>query len=235
MADIEEIRKKIDRLISENGLNYRDVSLKIGRKDSYIQQYVKYRYPRRLKEIDRIRLAKLLGVDDAEIMDDEVIATKSIGTSTGKLDVISELIKASCSPESALVSLEVLNPKLSEKDSSFADKPLGRHLVCKSILEDLTIAEPENIKIVKITNESMAPTINAGDIVWFDSSYTHPEADGLYLIGSGRELLARRIQISPLDGTVTISTDNAAYQSYQAPKGKAPKTLGKIVCVTRKV
>lgn len=56
MADIEEIRRKIDRLISEKGFNYRDVSLKIGRKDSYIQQYVKYGYPRRLKEIDRMLL-----------------------------------------------------------------------------------------------------------------------------------------------------------------------------------
>lgn len=235
MADIEEIRKKIDRLISEKGLNYRDVSLKIGRKDSYIQQYVKYRYPRRLKEIDRIRLAKLLGVDDAEIMDDEVIATKSIGTPTGKLDIISDLIKASCSKESELVSLEVISSQLFEKGSSFQSQPIGRQLMCKSLLEDLTSSRPTDIKIVKISNESMAPTINAGDVVWFDSSYTRPEADGLYLIGAGRELLARRIQISPLDGTLTISSDNSAYQSYQAPRAKAPETLGKIVCVTRKV
>lgn len=235
MADIEEIRKKIDRLIAEKGLNYRDVSLKIGRKDSYIHQYVKYHYPRRLKEIDRIRLAKLLDVDDTEIMDDEVIATKSIGVPTGKLNMISDLIKATCSAESELVAIEVLSPQLLEKDSSFNPEPIGRQLVCKSILKDLTSSHPSDVKIVKITNESMAPTINAGDIVWFDSSYTHPEADGLYLIGSGRELLARRIQLSPLDGTVIISSDNSAYQSYQAQKGKAPKTLGKIVCVTRKI
>ena len=42
----EEIRKKIDRLITENGLNYRTVSKQLGRADSYIQQYITRGYLR---------------------------------------------------------------------------------------------------------------------------------------------------------------------------------------------
>ena len=42
MANLETIRKRLAKLITEKGHTYREVSLKIGRKDSYIQQYIKY-------------------------------------------------------------------------------------------------------------------------------------------------------------------------------------------------
>lgn len=235
MADIDEIRKKIDKLITEKGLNYRDVSLKIGRKESYIHQYIKYRYPRRLKEIDRVRLAKLLDVDDTEIMDDEVIASKTGNAPSAKLDIISDIIKTSNSPEGKLISIDVLDAHMPANDPHFLAQAIGHHLVCKAMLDDLTASKPEDLKIIKILNESMSPTISSGDLLWFDKSYQYPEADGLYLIASGRELIARRIQISPLDGTITLTSDNPAYQAYTAPSNKEVKVLGKIVCVTHKL
>ncbi|MBS4773101.1 MAG: hypothetical protein KHX55_02360 [Proteobacteria bacterium] len=74
----EEIRKKIDLLITQKGLNYRVVSNALGRADSYIQQYITRGYPRVLKEKDRKIVAKLLEVDEQEIAD--VDLTPSIAT-----------------------------------------------------------------------------------------------------------------------------------------------------------
>ncbi len=65
----EEIRKKIDKLISENGLNYRVVSKQLGRADSYIQQYITRGYPQVLKEKDRHKLAQILNVEEQELSD----------------------------------------------------------------------------------------------------------------------------------------------------------------------
>jgi hypothetical protein len=234
MADIEEIRRKVDKLIVEKGLNYRDASLKIGRKDSYLQQYVKYGYPRRLKEIDRMRLAKLLDVDDIEIMDDEVIASKTIGSTNATLNAISDIIKVSCSSEGNVIAIDVLASQISE-GKDFYTNVEGRHLLNKAVLEDFGTSDVKNIKIVKILNDVMKPTIDSGDSVWFDCSYKHPESDGLYLLRSGRELCVKRIQTSPIDGVVEISSDNDQYKSYQAADRLSVNVLGKVLFVFHKL
>ncbi|MBQ8870444.1 MAG: helix-turn-helix transcriptional regulator [Alphaproteobacteria bacterium] len=229
MANIEEIRKKIDQLITQKGFNYRDASLKIGRKDSYLQQYVKYGYPRRLKEIDRMRLAKLLGVDDSEIMDDEIIASKTTGAVNSNLDVISDIIRASQTPENDMVSIDIVSNTFSDSKKQFLENTVGQHILSKSFLGD--VEDIKNIKIVKITNDIMSPSVNTGDLVWFDCSYTYPEADGLYLMHMGRNLYINRIQTSPVNGETEISSDNPQYKSYQTDNKNSIEVLGKVLFI----
>ena len=69
MENIEEVRKKIARLIVEKGLNYAQVSLAIGKNIAYIQQFIKNGSPRRLGEVERHKLAQLLQVDEQELTD----------------------------------------------------------------------------------------------------------------------------------------------------------------------
>lgn len=233
MADIEEIRKKIDRLISQCGLNYRDVSLKIGRKDSYIQQYVKYGYPRRLKEMDRIRLARLLNVDDAELMDDEIVATKANSLTAGRQNIISDIINSGKNPESNLEVVEMVNSK--PDDCNTGTEITGKNLICRSMLTDFGFDATQNIKIAKIVNDAMKPTINPGDYVWFDAACKIPESDGLYLFLNGKELCVKRVDISPLDGSVEISGDNPNYKTYKANNRNIVKTFGKLIAVTQKI
>ena len=76
MSDLEVVRKRVGEIIKNKGYTYRDISLKIGRKDSYIQQYVKYGLPRRLNELDRKKLCQILNMNEDDLIDDEL---KSIG------------------------------------------------------------------------------------------------------------------------------------------------------------
>lgn len=236
MADIEEIRKKVDKLIEEKGLNYRDVSLKIGRKDSYIQQYVRYGYPRRLKEIDRVRLAQILNIDDTEIMDDEVIATKNTGGNKKTSRLLSEFLEANNSNDNSLVRLDVLNPTSTTRDKKdFLANIIGKQFISQNTLEEISCTDPDYIKIVKVISDSMKPTINNGDIIWLDVSYDHPEADGLYMLLNGREPTIMRAQISPIDDSVEISCGNANYKPYAAPNAQAVNVLGKIIYLGQKL
>ena len=73
MADLETIRKKLEKYIIENNHTFREISLKIGRKDSYIQQYIKYGFPKRLNEMDRKRICQLLNIPEKELLDDELL------------------------------------------------------------------------------------------------------------------------------------------------------------------
>ena len=63
------IREKINQLILNSGLNYRVISLMMGKSEAYIQQFIKLRSPLRLKEIDRKKLAQILHVPEQELTD----------------------------------------------------------------------------------------------------------------------------------------------------------------------
>ena len=81
MENMEEIRKKISRLIIERGLNYAQVSLAIGKNVAYIQQFIKNGSPRRLGEVERHKLAEILHVDEQELTDLSLNTATSAATS----------------------------------------------------------------------------------------------------------------------------------------------------------
>ena len=53
MSNLEEERKFICDLIVESGFSLREMSLKIGKKESYLHQYIKYGKPSKLTDKDR--------------------------------------------------------------------------------------------------------------------------------------------------------------------------------------
>ena len=63
------VRERINQLILNSGLNYRVISLMMGKSEAYMQQFIKLRSPLRLKEIDRKKLAQILHVPEQELTD----------------------------------------------------------------------------------------------------------------------------------------------------------------------
>lgn len=92
MDSIEEVRKKIARLIVEKGLNYAQVSLAIGKNIAYIQQFIKNGSPRRLGEVERHKLAQILRVDEQELTD---LPLNTSGTSASAVnsDILGVIIE----------------------------------------------------------------------------------------------------------------------------------------------
>jgi hypothetical protein len=88
MPNFEEVRENLKEAIENNGFSCRDVSLRIGRKDSYIQQYIKYGFPKRLSEIDRKKVAELLKIDEELLIDDELMESKEEGLKKVLFEVI---------------------------------------------------------------------------------------------------------------------------------------------------
>jgi len=80
MIGTDEIRAKIARLIVEKGLNLAKVSLAIGKNVAYMQQYIRNGSPRRLGEVERHKLAKVLNVDEQELTD-LPLSSKTSGSS----------------------------------------------------------------------------------------------------------------------------------------------------------
>lgn len=112
---------------------------------------------------------------------------------------------------------------------NFSENIIGQHMMTLTALRELTSAAPENIKIIRAIGDSMTPTIRPGEMLWIDVSYTSPSSDGLYLIRIGKELLVRRIQLNPFDGSAVIKADNEAYRAFPAEKFEDVPVLGRVI------
>lgn len=60
-------RADLSALASDRGISLAELSRRLGRNLAYLQQYVHRGSPQRLEEGDRYCLARLLGVDEAEL------------------------------------------------------------------------------------------------------------------------------------------------------------------------
>jgi hypothetical protein len=90
---MDEVRRKISRLINERGLNYAQVSLQIGKNIAYIQQFIKNGSPRRLGEVERRKLAQILKVDEQELTDLPISSKNATSPAALNSEVLAMIIE----------------------------------------------------------------------------------------------------------------------------------------------
>ena len=213
MANFEEIREKIDERITALGLTYRDVSLKIGRKDSYIQQYVKYGFPKRLKEVDRKKVAVVLGMDEKELVDDELMVDVLDGELVYKDEVSGKIFD--------FFNLGIYGLG----GNCIGEKLVGKLMFDKHIFNDL-ISEEDNLKVIRYIGDDMQGLIDDKSLVVFDVNKNRFMGDGVYVIKIGENFFVKRLQFLGESEFMVIS-DNKQYESWIVSSDKLV-ILGKV-------
>ena len=71
--------------------------------------------------------------------------------------------------------------------------------------------DPKSLMLVEAVSDSMAPTIDEGDLALVDLRDARFRHDGVYVLRASGELSIKRIQRRP-DGKLIIRNDNAAYE-----------------------
>ena len=138
-------RAVLDDLIRQRGVNYSSISRLLGRNVSYIQQFLRKGSPRHLDERDRHILAQFFGVDEALLGGPTALAT----------------------PVVQLVQIPVLDVEASAGHGALAgnEAKAGQFGFDDKWLRKLTQAKPTNLSIIKVTGDSMEPTLHDGDEV----------------------------------------------------------------------
>jgi len=216
MANLETIRKRLAKLITEKGHTYREVSLKIGRKDSYIQQYIKYGFPKRLNELDRKKICQLLSISEQELIDDEL----------SKNDAGQNFIFDAKTKED-LSDYICINIYASGIQKSIEPPVIGRMAFKQQEFYGWFTSNPEHLKMLKINTDSMDPLIPNGSIVMYDSSVQEYICDGLYVIIYDNQLMLRRLQSAP-DNIYIVKSENPRYQDSRAEENEV-EILGRAV------
>lgn len=213
---MDDPRTTLDELIHQRGVNYSAVSRLLGRNVSYIQQYLRKGSPRHLDEQDRQILAQFFGVD-------ETVLGGPVARHT---------------PVIQLVQIPVLDVEASAGHGALAgaESQAGQFGFDEKWLRKLTQAKPTNLSIIKVTGDSMEPTLHDGDEVLVDVSDEQTKLrDGIYVLRMDGALNVKRIAIEPQGRKISVVSDNAAYPSWQGLDRRSVNIVGRVLWFGRKV
>lgn len=216
MADLPAIRKRLEKYIAAKHYSLREVSLKIGRKDSYIHQYIKYGFPKRLNEIDRKNICRLLEIDEKELIDDELLR-QNAGVPLFENDGI-------CASAAEFISIDICAP---HPEKNLFDNIIGRMVLNFMEFGSWCGGNPFSIKIIRMDGDYMSPTIPQGALVLFDRGRECYAGDGLYVVEKSNVVQIKRLQKTG-SGTYILSADNPRYEELSC-KEKDLTILGRAV------
>ncbi|ANT62892.1 hypothetical protein AYJ57_20620 (plasmid) [Salipiger sp. CCB-MM3] len=133
---------------------------------------------------------------------------------------------------------KVPDPKFAEAASQgtliatlLGGKEASRVALDERLLGDLPKAPESRIALFQLRDDSMAPFLGVGDMVFIDTHVSQITRDGVYALKLAKQDIPtiRRVSISPADGKLRISCDNASYQPFVDVAPEAIPVIGRVV------
>ena len=209
-------RAVLERLCAERGEDFAGLSRMLGRNPAYIQQYVRRGVPKRLKEDERRKLARYFAVSEVLLGG----PADQLALGDGLVAVKRTPVRASAGP-GALVGEELGRPYF-----GFDER----------WLKALTASPPEQLSIIRVEGDSMAPTLNAGDDILVDLGDREERLrDGIYVLRTDDALVVKRIALNPVGRRITVQSDNPAYADGPDCRLGDIHCIGRVIWAARKL
>lgn len=126
-------------------------------------------------------------------------------------------------------------PMLLNTDQDRKETPVYKQfLFHKNLLAENIGANPNNLKIVTITDDNMEPVLYKNDSALVDTGCRTPEKPGIFIILSGTSMVARHLEFAP-DQNLTkvfISRDPKKFAPYSCDINDV-EVIGRVVWVGR--
>ena len=95
--------------------------------------------------------------------------------------------------------------------------------------------DANRMSLIRVTGDSMVPTLLSGDMVLIDHSYDHIDlTGGIYALAVGNEIMIKRVERIWMTEQIRIISDNSKYESYEID----PRELsinGKVIWFCREL
>lgn len=208
-------RNVIERLCSERGEDFASLSRMLGRNPAYIQQFVRRGVPKRLGETERRKLAQYFSISEAMLG-----GPAEQAHANALVAVPRSAVRASAGPGAFL-------------QEGGGDAYFGFD---ERWLKALTGSRSDQLSIVRVEGDSMAPTLNAGDDILVDGGDgVERLRDGIYVIRAEDVLVVKRVAMHPVGRTVTLQSDNPAYPDWPDCELDSIHLLGRVIWAGRKI
>ncbi|MCX7864963.1 MAG: transcriptional regulator [Novosphingobium sp.] len=205
-------RRRLLELAEQHGVSLARLSRMIGKNASYLQQFVKKGSPRRLEERDRGRLARFFGVDEAELGAEKDYSYEmpvKPGRSNDWVDIPRLSLGASAGPG--------LHAE--------GEEAIGAFRFSARWLREQGL-EAAKLSAIKVTGDSMEPTLRDGDEILVDCS-PRPLRDGIHVVRLDDCLLVKRLETGR-PGRIALLSDNQAYRPIEIEAGDV-QVIGRVV------
>jgi phage repressor protein C with HTH and peptisase S24 domain len=94
---------------------------------------------------------------------------------------------------------------------------------------------PENMTLIKVSGDSMSPSLLVGDIVMVDHSRISIQAEGgIYAISINNEIMIKRLQLQYQNQKILVISDNKQYPSQEIDTDKITIN-GKVIWYAREL
>ncbi len=210
-----DAREALEQLCHERGVDFATLSRIVGRNSAYIQQFIRRGTPRRLPEQERRLIARHFDVSE-----------RLLG---GEVDG---------SALSGFVPVPMLDLQVSAGTGRLADEEEVAALIAfdPAWLRRFTPAGSDELGLVQVQGDSMAPTLLPGDDILVDRSDTADRLrDGIYVLRVEDSLLVKRLTLHPVRRRVTVQSDNPAYADWPDLALDEITPVGRVIWAGRRV
>ena len=207
--DAIDVRRRLKELAAARGVSLTALSRLIGRNAAYVQQFVERGSPRRLEERDRGTLARFFGVEEGELGGRAAVPARA-GARIRRIDL------------AAAAGGGGLGEELPEDGALPADAAL---------LAALGV-EARQVVVVPVQGDSMAPTLQPGDLLMVDEAERGVAPGAVHLLRMDDALLVKRLRLAG-EG-LEVASDNPAYPPITAVLSEVT-VLGRVVGISRRL
>jgi phage repressor protein C with HTH and peptisase S24 domain len=188
----------------------------LGRNPAYIQQFVRRGVPKRLKEEERRKLARYFAISETLLGG----PPEDSPPTDGLISVKRHPVAASAGPGSFVAE------ELGQPYFAFDDR----------WLKALTSTQSDNLSVVRVEGDSMAPTLSAGDDILVDlGDSTDRLRDGIYVLRIGDAVVVKRIALHPVSRRLTVQSDNPSYPDWPDCGIDEINPIGRVIWAGRKI
>lgn len=215
MLDEVRARVALQALVDERGSDLAALSRLLGRNAAYVHQYLHRGSPKRLAERDRQLLAEFFGVDEA-----------LLGA------------PARDRPVDRLVPVGRFDLRAAAGAGAFAEseRPVAHIAFDPGWLRRVARGRPEQLALIRVAGDSMAPTLSDGDDILVDrGDGVERLRDGIYVLRLDGALVVKRLALAGNPAEATIRSDNPAWSDLPARPASALDLIGRVVWAARRL
>jgi phage repressor protein C with HTH and peptisase S24 domain len=220
---MDRVRKLISDKAKNDAGSLAEWSRAVGKGSSYLFDYIRKGSPRELPEAVRIKLAPLIKVDESEL--------QSVGQSklrSGAKFLVSQEFRF----------IPAYDQGASAGTGAFVEGepiPLYSLSFRTDWLRTITNAADEDLFVLFADGDSMENTIRSGDSMLVDRTQANPRKDGIYVFMWDGLLNVKRLTSNPKTKSITIGSDNPAYDKFVGIKPNEIEVIGRVVWIGRKL
>ena len=211
----DRTRAALEALIRERGTDRAALSRLLGRNAAYVHQYLYRGSPKRLAERDRRLLAEFFGVDET------VLGAPPRDR-----------------PIDRLVPVGRLDLRAAAGAGAFAEgeRPIAHIAFDPAWLRRVARGRPEQLALIRVAGDSMAPTLGDGDDLLVDRGDAAERLrDGVYVLRLDGALVVKRLALAEDRATVTVRSDNPAWPDLPPCRTGELDVVGRVVWTGRRL